>query len=68
MSTKQFNSKGQRIEELDPPLRKVEPKLKNSEPKLQKVDENEILAWSEYYLHSKKIERKLSHIHFSTKL
>jgi hypothetical protein len=69
METKRFNSKGQLIEELEPPLEKVEPNiiipsaLSSAEPFL-KVDENEILAWCEYYLHSKKIERKLSHIKF----
>jgi len=76
MSTIQFNSKGQRIEELDSHLEKVdnplslnssEPfqKVDNSlAPPFQKVEEDEILAWCEYYLHSKKIERKLSHIYF----
>ena len=112
MSTIQFNSKGQRIEELDSPLEKVEPNIiipsafSSAEPfyyvsekvdnplslsssrrvpfqkvdnplaqtcskvdnplapPFQKVEEDEILAWCEYYLHSKKIERKLSHIYF----
>jgi hypothetical protein len=74
MSTIQFNSKGQRIEELDSPFEKVEPNiiipsatlaLSTAEPfKKVEVDENEILAWCEYYLHSKKIERKLNHIYF----
>lgn len=79
METKRFNSKGQLIEELDIHIdtrgpfqspkpvspKRLQQKLSPSsaEPFL-KVDENEILAWCEYYLHSKKIERKLSHIKF----
>jgi len=76
MTTKQFNSKGQRIEELDLPFlpfQKVEPNLpfEKVEPNIispfQKVDmEQELLAWCEYYLHSKKKERNLSHIYFPT--
>jgi hypothetical protein len=77
MATKQFNSKGKLIEELDlppqllkkveqnPAFQKVDLALSYAEPflKVEKVDE-EILAWCEYYLHSKKIERKLDHIYF----
>jgi len=86
MASKQFNSKGQRIEELDIHIidtrapfqspKPVSPKRlqqnlsPSSTPRYSKVDnhlsqkEDEILAWCEYYLHSKKIERKLNHIQF----
>ena len=47
------NSKGQIIEELDPPLEKVEP---NPLPflKVEKVEDKEILDWCERYLAAKK--------------
>ena len=118
MTTKQFNSKGKLIEELEDtiytrapfqspkpvspkhyltpqplfatsvpsekkeqnettltqPFPKVDlaqpfPKVDLAPPFLtvEKVDE-EILAWCEYYLHSKKIERKLDHIYFPSTL
>ena len=87
MTTIRFNSKGQRIEELYPPLEKVEPNiiphLETLAPPLRKVekvdkvetlappfskvdvDEQETLAWCEYYLNSKKKDVKLTHIYFS---
>ena len=54
------------LETLAPPFSKVD-KVETLAPPFSKVDvdEQEILAWCEYYLNSKKKDVKLTHIYFS---
>lgn len=75
MATKQFNSKGQLIEELDldiievinpfQSLKPVSPKQQGNPSNEQKLfSEQEMLAWCDYYLNNKKNNRPLRHIKF----
>jgi len=61
MATKQFNSKGQLIEELDVDIIEV---IVQPKPVSPKYSEQEILAWCDYYLNNKKNNRPLRHIKF----
>ena len=59
MEKTQNKTKVKKIEELDikvTPIKEITP--------INNLNEQEILAWCEYYLNSKKIKRPLHHIKF----
>jgi hypothetical protein len=68
MTTKQFNSKGQLIEELDLYIIEVRVSFQSPKPvspkQQEKHSEQEILAWCDYYLNYKKKNKPVRHIKF----